>query len=210
MTIRKIFTAATATLVLSFGAVFSSNAALIAQEFTFEDGSSLEIGALTENGFPGLFDDTAFEFFDDAFEFLNLSIVDTTISIAGNSVTVGGDFEFTGDDFGFEVLAFNAFTAPSPVSGAPIRLGELNGYDGIFVQFSASVFGLDALGLDTVSIEIDRLFNDGLAFLQGDLFSFDQVFAEIGYTSSNVQVSAPATAALVLLSLMGLSCRRKV
>ena len=78
MKLKNIFAAATVCLGLSFGAVFSSNAALITQEFTF-DGGSIEVGVLSENGIDDGSD--VFVWDIDSYEFINLRFTDDLVLI---------------------------------------------------------------------------------------------------------------------------------
>jgi hypothetical protein len=198
MKLRKLFTAAVATAALSLSLAFTANAELIKQSFDVEyDGgtATLEIAAKTENADP-LFD-TEFLWEDDAIEYFSIS--DLTFPGAVDAL----DMVFSGDDM---FSAFNFFSASAyldAVSGA----GEENGFFEVVFELNLDVLDDMLSGIVDVAI-----FNDSIG-IDGFFFGFEDTIGDfegdIFVSPGLVEVSAPTTALLMLLSIGGLLVARR-
>lgn len=198
MKLRKLITAAVSTAALSLSLAFTANAELIKQSFDVEyDGGSatIEIAAKTENASP--FFDMEFLWEDDAIEYFSIS--DLTVPGSADAF----DMMFSGDDM---FSAFNFFSASAyldAVSGA----GEENGFFEIIFELNLDVVDDMLSGIVEVAI-----FNDFIG-IEGFFSGFEDTAGDFEggllVSAGTVEVSAPTTALLMLLSIGGLLVARR-
>lgn len=195
MKLRKLFTAAVSTAALSLSLAFTANAELIKQSFDVEyDGGSatIEIAAKTENADP--FFDTEFLWEDDAIEYFSI----TDLTLPGAT-----DMMFSGDDM---FSAFNFFSASAyldAVSGD----GEENGFFEIIFELNLDVVDDMLSGIVEVAIFNDFIGIDG--FFSGFEDTAGDFEGGLLVSAGSVEVSAPTTALLMLLSIGGLLVARR-
>lgn len=203
MKLSKLFTAAATTAALSLSLAFSANAELIKQSFDLEyDGGSatIEIAANTDNADPAIED--VYQWENDAIEYFSFS----GLTLPNSDEAL--EAFFTGDDIPSAFGFFTAVAYLDSVSGDGVE----NGFKEIAFELDLGVINEMLFGFAEVAV-----FNDDFeigGFFAGFEEQAGEFEGELAVTPGTVQVgtvqvSAPTTALLILLSIGGMFVARR-